>query len=123
MGAPIIDHPKAKRERRLRKIDAALRARIEKAVEQLIETLDAMEDTDEDAAADDVPCDEDELESNLGWTTAANQDLALARTTSHWIEDMEDEHDGREPDNDEEPSLGSGHQPTSRHGLRAETGT
>jgi hypothetical protein len=68
----------------------------------LIEALDATEDTDQDKANDDDPIDDDEREPSLGSTDNA-------RNQTHWAppgpsdEDREgDEHDGREPDVDDE---------------------
>jgi hypothetical protein len=79
--APTIDRPKA-RKRALRKLNAAQRRRIEVAVEAMIEALNEI-DGDEN------------LEPSLGYQPGRHVDV-------------EDEHDGREPDTDgEEPSLGS----------------
>jgi hypothetical protein len=78
--APTIDRPKA-RKRALRKLNAEQRRRIEAAVEAMIAALDAI-----DGDAD--------LEPSLGYQPGRHVDL-------------EDEHDGREPPEDEEPSLGS----------------
>src|SRR4051794_18512588 len=89
-----------------RTVDAALRNRIEKAVEKLIAALDQLDATTEDledGGDDEETADE---EPSLG-STATNE----TRSQVFWIEgldhDLEDEHDGAEPTEDDEPSLGS----------------
>jgi hypothetical protein len=86
----------------------------------LIDFLDGLEDTDRDAAVDDGPCCDDELdgpgdeddeesdppEPSLGSLEnfgSANQELWAGGNR----QDLEDEHDGAEPPEDAEPSLGS----------------
>jgi hypothetical protein len=78
--APTIDRARG-RKRALRKLNAAQRLRIEAAVEAMIEALNEI-DGDEN------------LEPSLGYQPNGHVDL-------------EDEHDGAEPGEDEEPSLGS----------------
>jgi hypothetical protein len=100
---------RTKTRRKLRKITPALRRRIEKTVEQLIEALDSMDAPAEDLedTADAEPSG-DEDEPSLG---AAN--LGELRSQENWAGprqnayavDCEDEHDGSEPDVDDEPSL------------------
>jgi hypothetical protein len=98
-GARVFDPPQFRKRRAL---DAKLRARIEAAVEKLIETLDAAEDTDQDKANDDDPIDDDEREPSLGSTDNA-RDQTHSAPPGGWDEDCEgDEHDGREPDVDDE---------------------
>lgn len=90
-AAPTLTKPKARR--RLRKIDAALRRRIEAAIDRMIETLDALDapaedledddpgggdvddgeeldgadregdEADQEGAVDDEPCDDDERDA------------------------------------------------------------
>jgi hypothetical protein len=85
----------------------------------LIDFLDGLEDTDQDAAIDDGPCDTDELEiaegddePSLGSTGHGNAGpisymIPVVSADGEMIHDCEgDEHDGREPVGDEEPSLG-----------------
>jgi hypothetical protein len=92
-----------KTRRKLRKITPALRRRIEKTVEQLIEALDHMDAPAEDLEdpADAEPTEDEE--PSIGAVTATDQSV--------WghggIDDLEDEHDGAEPSEDPEPSLGS----------------
>jgi hypothetical protein len=120
-GARVFDPPQFRKRRAL---DAKLRERIEAAVEKLIETLDATEDTDTDTQNDDYPIDDNELEPSLGSTDNARDQTKWAPPGS-WNEDREgDEHDGREPDVDDEeddpgedngdtePSLGWTSEPT-----------
>ena len=131
--APVLQKPRTRR--RLRKIDAAMRRRIEAAVETMIATLDALDAPEEDREEDDPggeeggPSDDeptlgwtemearfgrydatptDEGEPSLGWTAQEAAHGRYGNTT-----DLEDEHDGREPSEDdeltgdEEPSLGA----------------
>jgi hypothetical protein len=80
MTSTTIDRPRA-RKRALRKLNAAQRQRIEAAVEAMIEALNEI-DGDEN------------LEPSLGYQPGRHVDV-------------EDEHDGREPEDDSEQSLGS----------------
>jgi hypothetical protein len=86
----------------------------------LIDFLDGLEDTDQDAACDDEPCDTDELEiaegddePSLGSTGHGNGGpisyaIPVFSAGGEFVHDCEgDEHDGREPQEDDEPSLGS----------------
>jgi hypothetical protein len=86
----------------------------------LIDFLDGLEDTDQDTAVDDGPCCDNELDGpeneededsdpaepclgsleNFG---SGNQELWAGGNR----QDLEDEHDGAEPPEDAEPSLGS----------------
>ena len=100
----------------------------------LIDFLDGLEDTDQDTASDDVACDDNELdgpengedeqsepdEPSLGsgavgeWSNQAFWSLQTPEYRSLANADLEDEHDGSEPDDhggdgakeDDEPSLG-----------------
>lgn len=87
---------------------ARLRQEASAEIDRLISFLDASDDyaiTELEDCVDDSPCDEDEMECNLGWTSTGAHG-------SSWLEDLEDEHDGCEPDDegddnpDDEPSLG-----------------
>ena len=94
-------------------VDAKLRARIEVMVEKMITVLDSLEDTDQDAAVDDDPIDDDEreiedendedngdAEPSLGSSQVAewsSQELWAAPSFARGT-DLEDEHDGREPE-------------------------
>lgn len=89
---------------------ARLRRKTEKAVEQLLTLLDDLasdpdlEDGEDGADADDEP--------SLGWTASTRQQGPNWHGPGAIEIDIEQEHDGREPDNDselggdEEPSLG-----------------
>ena len=95
-------------------VDAKLRARIEVMVEKMIAVLDSLEDTDQDSAVDDDPIDDDEreiedendeangdAEPSLGSSQVnewSSQELWAAPTFKAGI-GLEDEHDGREPEN------------------------
>lgn len=102
--------PSRARPRRTRKIDAALRRRIEVAIETMIAALDALDAPAEDREDDDPGGEEggaSDDEPSLGWT-----DTEASRGAKVSGEDLEDEHDGREPDEaclepdvDDEPSL------------------
>jgi hypothetical protein len=130
---PTIDRPRS-RKRALRRLNAAQRRRIEAAVQAMIDALDAIDAPAEDLEEVDHggPGDEDD-EPALGWTDAESAgagfnygaaisgqedepslgSLAVYELVSQasWAHgrnnDAEDEHDGREPDVDDEPSLGS----------------
>jgi len=85
----------------------------------LIDFLDGLEDTDQDAASDDVACDDNELdgpedaedeESDPPEYSLGSLDHRLDQTEWSSLglgKDLEDEHDGAEPPEDAEPSLGS----------------
>jgi hypothetical protein len=83
---------------------------------ELINFLDSLEDTDQDAAVDDGPCDTDELElaedddePSLGSTGHGSggpisYGIPVVHAGGEVIHDCEgDEHDGREPQEDDEP--------------------
>ncbi|MEH2477550.1 hypothetical protein V1282_000907 [Nitrobacteraceae bacterium AZCC 2146] len=81
-------------------------------IDRLLTFLDSLEDTDVDLGIDDEPHDqtgeddEDGVDSepSLGWTDSGGGVLC----TGHFDLDAEgEEHDGSEPDVDDEPSLGS----------------
>jgi hypothetical protein len=94
------NRPKPKR-RVLRKIDAAMRQRIEAAIERMIEALDAIDAPGEDREEDEEG---DELEINEG------EDLEGDELDSLEVADLEisGEADGDRGDCvDDEPSLGS----------------
>jgi hypothetical protein len=96
----------------------------EEAAERLIALLDELDPdpdlepslgvdpTNPSVAAVDCEADPSDEEPSLGWTSSINQ-LAKHRSgkpAGLWgvpVEDGEQEHDGREPQGDEEPSLGS----------------
>lgn len=91
--------------RKLRKVDAAMRRRIERAIERMIQALDAFDAPTEDLedVGDDEP--DDDGEPSLGWT---EMEARFGCKPMHaGTVDLEDEHDGREPQGDREPSLGS----------------
>ncbi|SHN66551.1 hypothetical protein [Bradyrhizobium erythrophlei] len=93
----------------------------------LIDFLDGLEDTDQDTACDDAACDDDELdgpENGEDEESEPDEPSLGSLTSSEWSNqetwgtqplemrtvarvDLEDEHDGAEPDEDGEPSLGS----------------
>jgi hypothetical protein len=90
----------------------------------LIDFLDGLEDTDQDTACDDVACDDNELDGNDRIGEGEDDEEAdppepslgslenfgtgdQERWASGNSRDLEDEHDGSEPDEDGEPSLGS----------------
>lgn len=96
-----------------------LRKEAQDEIERLLAFLDSIDDCDEDSAVDDAPCDtygQDEEhggddEPSLGSCTngeTSNQECWGATAS----DDLEDEHDGREPEDehgdnaDMEPSLG-----------------
>jgi hypothetical protein len=92
---------------------ATLRKAARDEIERLIDFLDrAAGDPDLELTGDDEP-DQSE-EPSLGWTTTINQAAATDRRfgAQSWGIDLEQEHDGREPDvdgedgHDAEPSLG-----------------
>jgi hypothetical protein len=106
-----LPKPKA---RRPRKIDAALRQRIEHAVEAMIEALNALDAPTEDLEEgdeggdqhDDGEPDEDG-EPSLG-SVGVHELSSQSNWSAGGTDDREgDEHDGAEPDVDNEPSLGS----------------
>jgi hypothetical protein len=84
----------------------SMRSLIEDAVESLLLLLDEI-DGDADIEEDDPPEDAGDAEPSLGAPGPA-----YFASQTHWAQgrgdDLEDEHDGREPDVDDEPSLGSG---------------
>jgi hypothetical protein len=91
------------------------RRRIAAAVDALIALLDQIDgDTDleeddppeDDAPQEDVGDEEPSLGSLYG--TALGERRSQNRWADGAADDREDEHDGREPDVDHEPSLGSG---------------
>jgi len=95
-------------------------AKVRELAKSLIDFLDGLEDTDQDAAADDESCDTDELElaegddePSLGSTGHGSggpicYSMPVVRAGGELIHDCEgDEHDGGEPPEDDEPSLGS----------------
>jgi hypothetical protein len=95
----------------------------------LIDFLDGLEDTDQDAAIDDGPCDTDELEiaegddePSLGSTGHGSGGpisyrIPVVSAGGEMIHDCEgDEHDGREDVGDDEPSLGSMERHCSNYG-------
>jgi hypothetical protein len=86
--------------------DDKLRARIERAVERLLNALDALDAPAEDLEETDPPEGPDpDAEPSLGSSTSVSQEtLAWASGSA---DDREDEHDGTEPDEDGEPILGS----------------
>lgn len=114
-------------------IRPGMRKALADAVEAFLNLLDQI-DADADLEEDDAPEDDGSGESALGSTSAINQERAW-RASAGWPEDgeaepslgwsgngrghpeiamrgydddREGEHDGREPDVDDEPSLGSG---------------
>jgi hypothetical protein len=113
----------------------ALRERASLEIERLIAFLDASDGytlDEREEAVDDIPCDDNELEFSFSGVTAdganmprnefedereaddggreADDEYSLGWTTSGATDgldmDLEDQHDGREPDVDGEPSLG-----------------
>jgi hypothetical protein len=95
----------------------------------LIDFLDGLEDTDQDTAIDDGPCDTDELEiaegddePSLGSTGHGSGGpisyrIPVVSAGGEMIHDCEgDEHDGREEVGDDEPSLGSIEKHCSNYG-------
>jgi hypothetical protein len=90
----------------------SMRSLIEDAVESLLLLLDEI-DGDADIEMDDPPEEDDPAEDggdggepSLGWTGNGRGHPEIAMRG--YDDDREDEHDGREPDVDDEPSLGSG---------------
>jgi hypothetical protein len=83
----------------------AMRRLIEDTVESLLLLLDEI-DGDADIEEDDPPEDAGDAEASLG-----APEVGYLRSQTRWAQgrgdDLEDEHDGREPDVDDEPSLGS----------------
>jgi hypothetical protein len=147
---PALAIPKPKVRRRLRKLDAAMRRRIETAIDQMIDALDALDAPQEDLEDDDPGGTrekgsglEEDDEPSLGSTEAFSHvtawkvssiqvaygycdgELTLGRRDAFWnqtfrpaafgslVDQIEAEHDGCEPDcddedgGDDEPSLGS----------------
>jgi hypothetical protein len=122
--APAIEKIRVRSRGQRRQIDAKLRARIEATVERMITALDAfdaltedLEETDEDGSGED---DEPSLGSQerhpaqspwgfVGYDSRDNQgDQTFWANGNRGGDDREgDEHDGREPDVDDEPSLGA----------------
>jgi hypothetical protein len=122
--APTIEKVRVRSRAQRREIDAKLRARIEATVERMISALDAfdaltedLEETDEDGPGED---DEPSLGSQerhparspwgfVGYDSRDNQgDQTFWANGNRGGDDREgDEHDGREPDVDDEPSLGA----------------
>jgi len=114
----------AQRQRALKRI-RKLRMKAADEIDRLLEFLDAVDDTDVDSQCDDDPIDEDELdgpendedeqsepdEPSLGsgavgeWSTQTLWSEGAANSRAET--DCEAEHDGAEPDEDGEPSLGS----------------
>ena len=98
---------KQKRQARASKLDpAALRRRMEKAVEQLIAALDALDGEAEDLelGGDEEDCgDEEPSIGALELMHGGNQETWTAGAN----DDREDEHDGAESCEEGEPSLGS----------------
>jgi hypothetical protein len=98
-----IERPRARKPRALRKITAAQRRRIEEAVERMIAALDEIDATAED------------LEPSLGSSETHPSPYYTTNDASDHQEgwsrgrrdDREEEHDGAEPDVEDEPSLGS----------------
>jgi hypothetical protein len=84
----------------------SMRRLIEDAVESLLLLLDEI-DGDADIEEDDSPEDVGDAEPSLG-----APEVGYLCSQTRWAQgrgdDLEDEHDGREPDVDDEPSLGSG---------------
>lgn len=119
--ATVLTRPKP---RRRRKIDAAMRQRIEAAIEAMINTLDALEAPTEDREEDDdggsgSSSGNEDDEPSLGssdktWNQTRWADGCGDRDLEHSDDDFEvcesdfedDSHDGCEPDVDDEPSLG-----------------
>jgi hypothetical protein len=108
--------------------------RVRELTKSLIDFLDGLEDTDQDTACDDAACDDNELdgpENGEDEESEPDEPSLGSRTSSEWSNqeswgtqpfemrtlagtDLEDEHDGAEPENeggeavheDDEPSLG-----------------
>jgi hypothetical protein len=81
----------------------AMRTLIADAIESLILLLDEI-DGDVDAEDDDPAEENGDAEPDLGATHDIDQDLAWRATLAIAV-DCEDEHDGREPDADDEPNF------------------
>ena len=103
LGTPLPENP-IRALRILRREAAA-------EIERPIAFLDALGGDPDLEDGNDA--EEDIHEPSLGWTTTINQAAATDRRFgSQWDYDVEQEHDGREPDvddedgRDEEPSLG-----------------
>jgi hypothetical protein len=97
LGTPLPENP----IRALR----ILRAEVAREIERLIVFLDA---TGGDPDLEDGHDDEEEPnEPSLGWTSTLNQASGKRFGDVFSDVDLEHEHDGREPDVDREPSLGS----------------
>ena len=82
-----------------------LRQRMEQAVERILSVLDTLDAPDEDlqdGGDDELTGDE---EPSLGWTSSTRQggDQWTGPLHSVMLYDVEAEHDGREPDVDNEP--------------------
>jgi hypothetical protein len=103
----------AQRQRALKRL-RKLRARAADEINRLLEFIDAVDDTDVDSQCDDDPLDDADAEDSLGFlehhpTTwsgngrdrSGNQERLRAGSAG----DFEDEHDDREPGEDDEPSL------------------
>jgi hypothetical protein len=114
--------------------DAQYIPKVRQLAKSLIDFLDRLEDTDQDTASDDEPCDDNELdgpekaedeqsepdEPSLGsgavgeWSDQAFWSKQSSEYRSLANADLEDEHDGAEDDHegddnpDNEPSLGWG---------------
>jgi hypothetical protein len=102
-------HRRAEKTRqRVRK----LRQRAFAEIERLIAFLDASDGytmDEREEAVDDVPCDDRELEFSFCGVTADRCSMPHSEYDDELEEECEDEgaeHDGREPDEDGEPSLG-----------------
>jgi hypothetical protein len=78
-------------------------------VELMVEFLDGLEDTDEDASVDDDPCDDLETEPALGWTES---EAGRGRYADPWNVDAELDK------SDDEPAMGAleGHTDQSQWG-------
>jgi hypothetical protein len=125
--APVLTKPKIRR--RLRKIDAAMRHRIEEAIERMIETLDALDAPSEDLEPDEEGDGDVDDEYSLGSTEAFSHvaswrvsDLQLltpdgeislgspgVTTPNNQVFSMDGfgSYDDREMHEDDEPSLGA----------------
>jgi hypothetical protein len=112
MTSTTIDRPKA-RKRALRKLNKAQRQRIEAAVQAMLDVLDAVDAPSEDLEENDQGGDEhdgaepsDDEEPSLGsFDAMTDQRKSWRRAELPLVflaDDAELEHDGREPDVDDE---------------------
>jgi hypothetical protein len=117
-----------------------LRKEARDEIDRLLGFLDATEDTDTDTQCDDEQIDDCELEPSLCGVEVAAKNMpedpigddcelddsdyepslgsgavgvhnSQARWAMHGTDDLEDEHDGAEPSEDNEPSIGYDHEP------------